>query len=73
MRYFCDSMRHLVCEPFSIENLHVMAVDLRIHRCWYHASSKYKHYDIPKQRFAEISAKCSVVSPKEILRIARGE
>ena len=25
MRYFCDNARHLVCEPYSIENLHRMA------------------------------------------------
>lgn len=62
-------MRHLVCVPYSVENLHKMADDLDIKRCWYHSSAKYKHYDIPKRRVEEIQAKCTVVSAKEILEI----
>jgi len=73
VRYLCDPQRHLVCEPFSIERLHRMAEDLKIARCWYHSSSRHKHYDIPKRRYEEISSKCSIVSPREILRIARGK
>ena len=69
MEYFCDNMRHLVCVPYNVENLHKMAEDLGIKRCWYHSSSRYKHYDIPKRRVAEIQAKCTVVSAKRILEI----
>lgn len=70
MKYFCDDMRHLVCEPYSVENLHEMALDLGIKRCWFH-SGKYKHYDIPKRRIAEIKKKCEVVSPRKILEIVQ--
>lgn len=65
-------MRHLVCVPYSVENLHRMAEDLGIKRCWFHAGAKWPHYDIPKKRIDEIRAKCELVSPKEILRIAAG-
>ena len=71
MKYYCDDQRHLVCVPYSIENLHKMALDLDINRCWFHASSRYKHYDIPKRRIEEIVAKCTVVSPKRILEIVK--
>lgn len=67
MKYYCDEMRHLVCVPYSIENLHAMANDLDIKKCWFHKG----HYDIPKKRIAEIQAKCEVISPREILRIIR--
>lgn len=67
MIYYCDNKRHLVCEPYSIENLHAMANDLNIKRCWYH-SSKYPHYDIPKKRIDEISAKCVVLSQRELFK-----
>lgn len=68
MRYLTDGKRHLICEPYSIENLHKMAEALGIKRCWFHKD----HYDIPKRRIAEIEAKCEVVSSKEIVRIVRG-
>jgi len=71
VKYYCDTSRHLVCEPYSVENLHTMAEDLGIKRCWYHASSRFKHYDIPKRRIREIQAKCRIVSSREILRIVK--
>ena len=66
--YYCDTNRHLVCLPYSIDNLHQMAKDLHINRCWFHCD----HYDIPKRRIAEITAKCIVVSTKDIVRIKNG-
>jgi hypothetical protein len=65
--YFCDGKRHLICHPYSIENLHRMAADLKIKRCWFHKD----HYDIPKKRVAEITEKCIVLSTREILKIIR--
>jgi methionine--tRNA ligase beta chain len=65
MRYVCDASRHLVCLPYSIAGLHRMAADLGIKPCWFHKD----HYDIPEGRIAEITAKCEVVSSKEIVRI----
>jgi hypothetical protein len=49
MKYYCDNMRHLVCVPYSIDNLHKMAKELNINRCWFHANASYPHYDIPKK------------------------
>jgi hypothetical protein len=71
LEYVCDNGRHLVCRPYSIANLHRMAAELGIKRCWYHPSKDHEHYDIPKTRIAEIQAKCTVVSGREILAIMR--
>lgn len=73
MKYFCDTQRHLVCVPYSEENLHKMAEDLKIHRCFFEKSRvfKFAHYDIPKRRVQEISSKCTIVSFREILRIIK--
>lgn len=70
MRYLCDTKRHLICEPYSIENLHKMAKDLKIPRWWYHKGN-HPHYDIPKKRIDEITAKCEVISSREILMIIK--
>lgn len=67
LKYYCDNARHLVCLPYSVENLHRMAEDLGIKRCWFHRD----HYDIPKRRIAEITAKCEVVSGRRILEIVK--
>lgn len=72
IEYFCDEKRHLVCKPYSIENLHKMAEDLGIKRCWFHSKPGKSHYDIPKKRIAEIKSKCTVVSSFEILGIIKG-
>lgn len=71
LEYVCDTMRHLVCRPYSIPNLHRMAAELGIKRCWFHNSKDHEHYDIPKLRIAEITARCTVVSSREILAIMR--
>jgi len=63
LNYFCDEKRHLICTPYSIENLHRMAKDLGIRRYWFHKN----HYDIPKRRIKEITDKCTVVSSKSIV------
>jgi hypothetical protein len=65
LSYFTDGARHLVCVPYSIPNLHQMADALGIKRCWFHKD----HYDIPKRRIAEIEARCTMVSSKQILKI----
>jgi tetraacyldisaccharide-1-P 4'-kinase len=67
MKYLTDGKRHLICKPYSIDNLHRMAEDLGINRCWFHKD----HYDIPKRRIEEIEAKCEIVSSKDIVRIIR--
>lgn len=57
LRFYCDEGRHLVCVPYSVENLHRMADEQGIKRCWFHNGS-YAHYDIPKRRRAEIVHGC---------------
>ena len=68
IEYICDNARHLVCLPYSIENLHAMASALGIKRCWFHKN----HYDIPKKRIQEITAKCRLVDSMTVLKIIKG-
>jgi hypothetical protein len=68
MKYLTDKKRHLICLPYSINNLHVMANKLNIKRCWFHKN----HYDIPKKRIEEIENICEIVSSKKILSIIKG-
>lgn len=82
LEYLSDEQRHLVCLPYSVENLHRMAADLSIKRCWFHGSRRrdgdrdlpagLAHYDIPKQRVEEIRSRTKVVSSKDIVRIIKG-
>lgn len=65
LKYYCDNKRHLVCTPYLKENLHKMAENLNIKRCWFHKD----HYDIPKRRIKEIMAKCTVVNSNIIVKI----
>ncbi len=67
LQYYSDDMRHLVCVPYSTVNLHRMAQDLGIKRCWFHKD----HYDIPRKRVSEVHGKTNVVSPVDILRILK--
>lgn len=70
LKFYTDGKRHLVCVPYSVENLHLMANQLGIKRCWYHAGRG--HYDIPKKKLTEIENQCIMVSSKEIVRIING-
>jgi len=70
MKYLTDGKRHLICDPYSIENLHQMAQDLDIKRCWFHKGN-LPHYDIPKKRIQEIEDKCVIVDSTDIVRIIR--
>lgn len=72
MRFFSDKNRHLVCWPYSVENLHLMAKQLGIKRCWFHAG-RNAHYDIPKLRIQEIAAKTEVMDSRTILAIIKGK
>ncbi len=66
--FLCDRKRHLICNPYSIDNLHKMAKILNIKKCWFHKN----HYDIPKKRIDEITKQCNIVSSKEIVKIITG-
>jgi len=69
MYFYCDNKRHLVCFPYSKENLHLMAKKLKIKRFWFHKN----HYDIPKRRINEITPKCILVNSRTIVKIIKGE
>lgn len=71
LEYFSDIFRHLICVPYSVENLHRMATDLGISKSWYE-SKPYPHYDIPKKRIAEIQAKSTVIKSTELLKKIKG-
>ena len=68
LKFYWDEKRHLVCLPYSIDNLHKMADILELKRCWFHKD----HYDIPKRRIEEISNKSTKVSSKDIVNIING-
>lgn len=68
LKFFCDNKRHLVCLPYSKENLHRMAEELGIKRCWFDKD----HYDIPLRRIKEIEARCTIVPSKWIVLLVRG-
>ena len=70
LKFYYHEQRHLVCLPYSIENLHHMAELLVINRCWYHRSA-YPHYDVPKRRMPSMGAVAVKVAPKTILHIIR--
>lgn len=70
MIYLTDGQRHLICDPYSVDNLHAMAADLNIKRCWFHGG-RFPHYDIPKRRIKEIEAKCQLISPRDLLAIIK--
>lgn len=74
LTYYTDGKRHLVCKPYSINNLHRMAEELNIKRCHFELSKngRLAHYDIPKQRQIEIEAKCIKVNYREIVNIIKG-
>lgn len=73
LTYVCDGLRHLVCLPYSEENLHRMARELGIGRHWYHPAHGRAHYDIPVRRRAEIESKCTRVTGREVLAIISGK
>lgn len=70
--FYTDGKRHLICTPYSIANLHKMAEILNIKSCWFHYSSKFPHYDIPKRRIKEIEDRCIIVSTRQLMDIIRG-
>jgi hypothetical protein len=71
LTFYTDGKRHLVCRPYTKENLHLMAQTLGIPKHFYEDHG-HPHYDIPAKRKAEIETQCIMVSPKEILRIIKG-
>lgn len=67
LTYVCDIKRHLVCWPYSLPNLHRMARQLHIERCWFHKT----HYDIPVRR-TDILLTSALVTSKTVVKVIRG-
>lgn len=67
LKYVTDGKRHLICVPYSIENMHQMARELLIKKFWFQKN----HYIIPESREVEIEKKCKKVSQAEIKEIIR--
>lgn len=72
VRYLYDKIRHLVCVPYSVANLHAMANELRIGRHWYDPKP-YPHYDVPKRMMQSIGSRATLVRPREVLAIVKGQ
>lgn len=63
-----------VVSDLSIDHLHEQMKLIDIKRCWYHSSSRFKHYDIPKRRrktFFEKYPHIKQVTPVEIVNICK--
>lgn len=73
LEYYCDRRRHLVCKPYSIENLHKMAENLKIGQHFFEISKvgRLPHYDIPANRIHEIMSQCEIITKYEIVKIIR--
>lgn len=73
LQYFSDKERHLVCVPYTLENLHRMADDLLgpNMRHWFHMGKNKPHYDIPKKRLEEIASKTTVITKQGIWNIIK--
>lgn len=70
LAFYVDPKGHLVCEPYTLDNLHAMADFLGIKRCWFHYSKTgLHHYDVPKKRRAEMQGRCVMVSSRKILAV----
>lgn len=65
--YLTDGV-HLICVPYGVPELHAMAADLGLKRCWFHNTPGKAHYDIPKRRRVEIVARCRLVTAREIVK-----
>ena len=70
MNYYRDNYRHLVCVPYSIANLHLMANKLKIKSHWFHKD----HYDIPKKMINDknLIENTKLITSKEIVKIIKG-
>lgn len=62
-----DGKRHLICRPYSLDNLHAMARFLNIKRGWFHKN----HYDIPLHRLEGIEKQCKIITTRKLLSIIK--
>lgn len=59
---------HIVSDQ-GLVDLHRYCQRIGIKRCWFHASSRFPHYDIPKRRRSLPLPDAKIVSSREIVKI----
>lgn len=67
-----DRFRHVVCSPYSENNLHATAERLGIGRHWFHRGSR-PHYDSPKRMHGALISALGATDPREIVRVIRSQ
>lgn len=70
--YYSTSAHQLVCTPYSVENLHKMAKDLKLSRRNFDRDKHGAQYIIPRRRYKEISAKTLETTPNVVRAIKKG-
>ena len=73
LSYFVDAERHLVCLPYTVENLHLMARRLGISRAWFHRTrgGRHAHYDVPVNMTAHVRESAILLTPRDIVMLCR--
>lgn len=73
LTYFYDKNRHLVCLPYNVENLHLMARRLGISRSWFHGSkdNRHPHYDVPVSMMGHVGNSAVLLTPKGVVRLCQ--
>lgn len=69
LTYLCDQNRHLICVPFSLENMKRMAFQLQLKRKALSKVPGKRFYRIPFDRLLEIEMQCELVPAWHILEI----
>ena len=69
LTYLCDQNRHLICLPFTWENMQRMAAELQLKRKTLSKVPNKRFYRIPFDRLLEIEYQCEVVPAWRILEI----
>ena len=65
----CDERGHLVCMPYRLDYLHLLAERFGISPDRYHRG----HYKAPEWMLEELMFHCKVMSSRDIVRIKRYE
>lgn len=65
LKYVCDKWCHLICEPYSTENLHIMARQIGLDKQWFRKT----YYEIPDYLRKEINKQCQIITLIEIREI----
>lgn len=72
MKIYSDGI-HIISDH-SLDHLHEYCSSIGIKKCWYHSSSRFKHYDVPKKRrknFFEDNPEVIKVTSRELVKILK--